>query len=295
MAQNQKQHHNKRRHSWIGGAVRRLRDFAYPQRPAARRPRVGLALSGGFARGIAHIGVLRVLEEHRIPIDCIAGTSVGALIGAAYASGTTLSEMERHASATRFHDFGRWTLSRMGLATNVRIEDFFHRFTITRRFEELKIPLAIVATDLGAGTSVHFTSGDLGLAIRASCAYPGLFLPVEHSGRMLVDGFLTEPVPYQAAQDLGAEIIIGVHLETTGLTRKPSSMFEVIGRAFSIMQVHIEQSWRAACAVVIQPGVSEIMWDEFDKTPQLIAAGEAATRLALPKITRHLTRTPHGS
>jgi NTE family protein len=269
---------------WIGGAAEKLRGLGRREEPATRRPRVGLALSGGFARGIAHIGVLRVMEEHKIPIDCLAGTSVGALVGAGYAAGTTLEEMERRAITTKFSDFGRWTLSRLGLATNLRLEEFFHRFTTATRFEQLKIPFAVVATDLGSGKTVHFTSGDLAFAIRASCAYPGLFVPVQQDGRMMADGFLTEPVPYEAARALGAEIVIGVHLETTGLTKRPSSMFEVIGRAFSIMQTHIEEGWRAGCDVVIQPGVADVQWDEFAKTPQMVAAGEAAARLALPQI-----------
>lgn len=273
-----------KRANWISGAVGRIREFAYREQNPPRRPRVGVALSGGFARGIAHIGVLRVLEEHKIPIDCITGTSVGALIGAGYAAGTSLEEMERVAITTRFSDFGRWTLSRLGLATNLRLEEFFHRFAQATRFEELKIPFAVAATDLGSGKTVHFTSGDLAFAIRASCAYPGLFVPVQHEGRLFADGFLTEPVPYQAARALGAEVVIGVHLETTGLTKKPSSMFEVIGRAFSIMQTHIEEGWRTGCDIVIQPGVADIQWDEFVKTPQMIAAGAAAAKLALPEI-----------
>jgi NTE family protein len=269
------------RPGWISGAVGRVRKR---ESRGVRRPRVGVAFSGGFARGIAHIGVLRVLEEHHIPIDFISGTSVGALIGAGYAAGTSLDEMERHALVTHFSDFGRWTLSRLGLATNMRLEEFFHKFTPATRFEELKIPLAIAATDLGSGKTIHFTTGDLALAIRASCAYPGLFVPVQIEGRMYVDGFLTEPVPFEAARALGAEIVIGVHLETTGLTKKPTSMFEILGRAFSIMQLHIEEGWRNGCDVVIQPGVSDVMWDEFSKTPQMIAAGAAAARIALPQI-----------
>jgi NTE family protein len=275
------------RPGWISGAVGKMRRR---DKSVARRPRVGLALSGGFARGIAHIGVLRVLEEHHIPIDFIAGTSVGALIGAGYAAGCSLDEMERHALVTHFGDFGRWTLSRLGLATNLRLEEFFRKFTPAKRFDELKIPLAIAATDLGSGKTIHFTSGDLILAIRASCAYPGLFVPVQYEGRMYVDGFLTEPVPFEAARALGAEIVIGVHLETTGLTNKPSSMFEIIGRAFSIMQSHIEDGWRTGCDVLIQPGVSDVMWDEFAKTPQMIAAGVAAARIALPQIQEVLAR-----
>src|SRR5580700_379554 len=121
---------------WLGKALRGLRSFAYG--PLGERPKVGVALGGGFARGIAHIGVLRVLEEHQIPIDFIAGTSVGALIAATYASGTSLDEMERHGAETRFRDFGRWTLSRLGMATNERLEDFLHKFTAARTFREMK-------------------------------------------------------------------------------------------------------------------------------------------------------------
>jgi len=114
----------------LTGGVGRLREFAYGDLEGApRKPRVGLALAGGFARGIAHIGVLRVMEEERIPIHCIAGTSVGALIAAAYASGTSLDEMERQGRATKFTDFGRWTLSRLGLASNQKLEEFWRVLT----------------------------------------------------------------------------------------------------------------------------------------------------------------------
>src|SRR3984893_8864979 len=175
---------------WLKKAVAGVRSFAYanananaepsPQNGRHRRPKVGVALGGGFARGIAHIGVLRVLEQHQIPIDFIAGTSVGALVAATYASGTSLDDMTRHGAATRFSDFGRWTLSRMGMASNERLEDFLRRFTSARYFSEMKIPLSIVATDVISGESVHFTDGEISPALRASCAYPGLFLPVEY-------------------------------------------------------------------------------------------------------------------
>ena len=174
---------------------------------------MGLALGGGFARGIAHIGVLRVLEENEIPIDFIAGTSVGALIAATYASGTSLEEMERQGAATRFRDFGRWTLSRMGMASNERLEHFLHKFTPAEFFSEMKIPLSIVATDLinGRLRPLHRRRNRAGAArvVRLS----GLFLPVEYRGQILVDGFLTETVPAEAARDMGADIVIGVHLE----------------------------------------------------------------------------------
>src|ERR1700690_905080 len=131
---------------WLNKAVRGLRSFAYAGQ--GERPRVGLALGGGFARGIAHIGVLRVLEENEIPIDFIAGTSVGALIAATYASGTSLEEMAQQSAITRFRDFGRWTLSRMGMASNEPLVDFLQRLTPAKYFHEMRIPLAIVATGL---------------------------------------------------------------------------------------------------------------------------------------------------
>jgi len=269
--------------TWFKKAIQGFRSFAYAE-SSNGRPRIGVALGGGFARGIAHIGVLRVLEQQQIPVDFIAGTSVGALVASTYASGTSLDEMERHGSATKFGDFGRWTLSRMGMASNERLETYLHKFTSVRTFAEMKIPLCIVATDLIAGESVHFREGEVGPALRASCAYPGLFLPVEYHNRILVDGFLTETVPAPAVRQMGADIVISVHLEPGLLQSRPRNTIEVISRSFSIIQIAATQSWRAATDVLIEPDVHHILWDEFVKTPQLVAAGEAATRAAMPRI-----------
>src|SRR5689334_22244404 len=161
---------------WLRSAKDKFRSFATgEERPATERPRVGLALAGGFARGIAHVGVIRALVNAEIPIDCVAGTSVGALIGACYCAGVPLDEMQRIASSTSFADFGRWTPSWLGLATNQRMENYFARFTRLKTFEELKTPLAIAATDINAGVSVYYTRGPLAPPLRGSCAYPGLF------------------------------------------------------------------------------------------------------------------------
>jgi NTE family protein len=272
---------------WLSRAVHGLRSFAYAGQ--GERPKIGLALGGGFARGIAHVGVLRVLEMHEIPVDFIAGTSVGALVAAAYAGGTSLEEMERRGAETHFRDFGRWTLSRMGMASNERLDEFLHKFTPAKTFDQLKVPLSIVATDLIAAESVYFTSGEIGPALRASCAYPGLFLPVRYKGRILVDGFLTETVPAPAARKMGAEVVIGVHLEPGLLASGPRNTIEVISRSFSIIQMAATQPWRAASDVLIEPNVHHILWDEFAKTPQLVEAGEAAARAALPAIKAALT------
>src|SRR5712692_5458591 len=250
---------------WLQGAVKRVREFAYAEpEQSRRRPLVGLALSGGFARGIAHIGVLRVLEQNHIPIDCIAGTSVGALVGAAYASGVSLEEMQQQAAQTEFKDFGRWTFSWMGLATNQRLEGYLRRYSEMTQFEQMKLPVAIVATDLTTGEAVSFTHGQMGAALRASCAYPGLFLPVEHQGRTLVDGFLAAPVPVDAARQLGAEVIIAVHLES-GREGELHSVVDVIGRSFAIIQRHTENDWRSATDVAIEPDVKSYVWDDFER------------------------------
>jgi NTE family protein len=278
---------------WLGKAIRGLRSFAYSTE--GERPKVGVALGGGFARGIAHVGVLRALEENEIPIDFIAGTSVGALIAAAYASGTSLDDMAHQASLTRFRDFGRWTLSRMGMASNERLQDFLSRMATAKFFHEMRIPLAIVATDLIKGESVHFRTGEIGPALRASCAYPGLFLPVEYRGHFLVDGFLTEQVPAPAVREMGAEVVISVHLEPGLLESKPRNTIEVISRSFSIIQGVSRQSWRAATDVLLEPNVHHVLWDEFVKSPQLISAGAECARAAMPQIKALLSRTTNSA
>ena len=279
--------------NWLHGLAEGLRGFTRGGKrvDAKRRPRVGLALGGGFARGIAHIGVLKALCDAKIPIDCIAGTSVGALIAAAYATGVPLEKMQRRAVATRFADFGKWRLSRMGFASNERLERYLYQISLFTRFEQTEIPLAIAATDLGSGEAVYFTDGEIGPALRASCAYPGLFLPVEHQGRILVDGFLAAPVPVDAVKRMGADFVIAVWLESAGKGEQPDNMVEVISRSFAIMQRSADARWRRKADAVIEPDVFHFAWDDFQQTPQLIAAGEAATRSAIPKIRAALA--PH--
>lgn len=276
---------------WVQGAVDRVRDFAYAEEKGRERLRVGLALGGGFARGIAHIGVLRALEQNGIPIDCIAGTSVGALIGAAYAAGVPLETMERKALVTTFKDFAKWTLSRMGLATNERLEEYLAYYTPVKRFDELKIPLAIAATDLGSGVPVYITEGLIGPALRGSCAYPGLFLPIEHEGRTLVDGFVAAPVPVEAAYQMGADIVIAVYLESSN-DEKPRNVADVVGRSFAIIQRHANVKWMQQADVLIEPDVSKMLWDDFPRSLEMIAAGETATLAALPKIRALLAPQP---
>ena len=269
---------------WLRNAKDKLRSFAAGEaHENAERPRVGLALSGGFARGIAHIGVLRALSNAGIPIDVVAGTSVGALIGACYCAGVPLDEMQRIATTTSFADFGRWTPSWLGLANNQRMERYLARFTPLKTFEELSKPLAIAATDINAGISVYYTRGALGPALRGSCAYPGLFVPIQFEGRTLVDGFLTAPVPIEGALLLGADIIIAAYLEAGNLEH-PRTAADVISRSFTIIQRHADLAWRQQADVIIEPDVKPFVWDDFTRTNDLVAVGDAAVQAALPQI-----------
>lgn len=275
---------------WLSTAANKLRTFAYGgEDPGVTRPRVGLALSGGFARGIAHIGVIRTLLSAGIPIDCISGTSVGALIGAVYASGTPLEEMERIGLTTTFADFGRWTPSWIGLATNQRLEKYLKRFTACATFEELKTPLSIATTDLNAGITVYYDSGPIAPPLRASCSYPGLFVPIQFEGRTLVDGFLTAPVPVEGCLLQSADVVIAVHLDPGNL-EQPRTFTDVLSRSFNIIQRYADVAWRQQADVIIEPDVQPFVWDDFTKTPQMVAAGAAAALAAIPQIREAITR-----
>ena len=269
---------------WLRSAKDRFREFAHRPGDAKRdRPRVGLALAGGFARGIAHIGVLRVLQSAGIPIDVVAGTSVGSLIGTGFCAGCSLDDMQTIGAATGFADFGRWTPSWLGLATNQRMEKYLTRMTSARTFEELKTPMAIAATDINAGVSVYYSSGPIVPPLRASCAYPGLFVPIQYEGRTLVDGFLTAPVPVEGAFLLGADVVIAVYLDSGNL-EEPRTFTDILSRSFNIIQRHSDLAWRTQADVIIEPDVKTFVWDDFSKAHEMVLAGEAAAHAALPQI-----------
>jgi NTE family protein len=257
-------------------------------------PGIGVALGGGFARGIAHIGVLKVLEEEKIPIDFVAGTSVGALIGAAYCSGLSPAELEAVAHRVRFKTFARWTLSRHGFATNQRMIGFLESVLKVKSFEELRIPLAVAATDLSTGEGVVFHSGPLVDPVRASCAYPGMFLPVNIRGRWLVDGMLAHAVPTRPLVEMGARRVLAVHLKGRWCNgTAPRHLFDVIGQCFAIAQDMCSSQWKEAADLILEPDVNGFEYDAFQYTPALIKAGEAATRQAIPEIKQWLeTRQP---
>ena len=252
-------------------------------------PRIGLALGGGFARGIAHIGVLRALEKNRIPIGMVTGVSSGAIVAAAMASGCSSDEIERVALSTKFRDVARWTLSVKGLAGSERMIDFLARLLKVNRFEDMKIPLGIVATDLITGRAIQFHGkGDVVVPIRASCSYPGLFLPIRYEGKLLVDGFVSMEVPAHPLIKMGADHVISVNIPNQDGMDDYGNMLSVVSRCFQIMGARTELNWKRYSSVVITPPVANMAWDSFDSAKKLIDLGEQAAMAVMPTIKRWL-------
>jgi NTE family protein len=248
-------------------------------------------LGGGFARGIAHAGVLRILEQHRIPIHCITGISAGSIVAAAHASGATPEEIARAGCAMRFGDVGRFRLGRLGLVRSQCMNRFLERLLKSYRFEQMRMPLGVLATDLSSGEPVTFAgSGSVFEPIRASCAFPGLFQPVSFQGRCLVDGAMSMGIPSALARQLGATHVISVHLPAAAPSASPSNMLQVVGRCFQILQSRVDHSWRDETDLVIAPDVRGVDWNAFGRGPELVEAGEAAAIASLPRIHEWFSR-----
>jgi len=251
------------------------------------RPSIGLALSGGAARGLAHVGVLRALIENKIPIDCVAGTSAGSIVGGAFAAGMSIDEIEALGRGLRWRDIGRVTMSRLGVQSNDRLEHFVRDRLPKSRFEDLLIPFAAVATDLNTGAAVVMRDqGDVAFAIRASCAIPGWYVPVtDQEGRQLVDGGLVAVVPATVARSLGADIVIAVDVNSSGATFLSSqSVIGVVLQSMLVVQKTASHYQLDSSDFVIKPRVGHIRWDEMGRAPELIAAGYEAGLESAPSI-----------
>ncbi len=252
-------------------------------------PKIGLALGGGFARGVAHVGVLKVLQRENIPIDFTAGVSAGSIVAAAYASGTDLEEIAKIGCGMRFNDIARWTLGRLGLVGSERMAAFLRRLLKKYRFEDMEIPLGVLATDLATGQPVLFRdTGDVIMPIRASCSYPGLFQPIRYQDRLLVDGAMCMEVPAALARKMGATHVISVGLPMQGPDVLPNNMLQVVNRCFQILQNRAEVTWRRDSDVIITPHVASVAWDGFKSGQEMIEAGEKAAEAALPEIKKWL-------
>ncbi len=249
---------------------------------------VGLALSAGAARGYAHIGVLKVLEREGIPINCIAGSSMGAMVGALYAVGISPDRLAKLALNLKRRHWLDITFPRLGLVSGEKLEALLSLLTRGKRIEELSLPLAVVATDLEKGEEVVLTSGSIARAVRASSAIPGIFAPVRYNGRLLVDGGVLNRVPAQVARDLGADVVIavnvGMELEDGGNRARVNGIFGVIMQSIEVMQREILKEKIIEADVVIQPQVGHIGITQFERAEECIRAGEKAAEELLPQM-----------
>src|SRR6185369_16808179 len=250
--------------------------------------KIGLALSGGAVRGLAHVGVLRALAENDVPIDCIAGTSAGSIVGGAYAAGLPLDEIVDFGRTLRWRDIGRVTMSRLGIQSNERLEQYLRARLPVTKFEELQIPFAAVATELKTGLAVVMRDeGDVPFAIRASCAIPGWYVPVaDEQGRQLVDGGLVAVVPTTMARSLGADIVIAVDVNSEGATfiGPTSSVIGVLLQSLLVVQKTASHNQREMADLVINPKVGHIRWDEMGRADELMTAGYEAALKRIPDI-----------
>jgi NTE family protein len=260
------------------------------------RPRIGLALSGGAARGIAHVGVVRELLAHNIPIDFVAGTSGGSIVGGAFAAGLPIEEIEEIGRSLRWRDIGRVTLSKLGIQSNARLEQLLRERLPITKFEDLKIPFAAIATDLHTGAPVILSGkGDIPFAIRASCCVPGWYVPVtDIEGRQLVDGGLVANVPTKPARALGADIVVAVDVNFEGakFLGPPTSAIGVLFQSMMVIQRTAAAHELNDADVVILPRVGHIRWDEVARGAELIEAGAVAARAAIEQIQQLLVPVP---
>lgn len=250
-------------------------------------PKIGLALGGGGARGFAEIGVLRVLEQEKLPIDIVVGTSVGSLIGAIYAdSGKVLDAEFIAISITEedIFDFKALSFFSGGFVKGEKLESLLNTRLKNKNIENMNISYGAVAVDLRTGQSVLFDRGPVARAVHASCAIPGVFVPVEIGGRIFVDGGVTDPIPVDYALKKGADVVIAVAISPVIPPVAPKNPIEVAYHAVTIMSSEIGVLGSKQADVVVRPDVGNVAYDDFTQKKKLIEAGERAARAALPDI-----------
>ena len=252
------------------------------------RPRVGLVLGAGSARGLAHIGVLQVLREHRIPFDFIVGSSMGALVGAVFAAGADLDLLAKLAvnlNVNMLLDIG---VPRMGFINGKKVQEFIHLLTKGKSFEELSLPLAVVATDILTGESVVLNRGVVSEAVRASIAIPGVFVPVEYEGRLLVDGAVTSRLPIETARDMGADRVIAVDVNFAEAAQpRIRNAIHVILASIDLLERQIFTGLvKPQADILVQPRLGHISSSGFDRAEECIQKGREAVLERLDEIKR---------
>ncbi|SMF08451.1 NTE family protein [Priestia filamentosa] len=248
------------------------------------RPKIGIALGSGGARGFAHLGVLKVLKEENIEVDYLAGSSMGALVGAFYGTGLEMEQLYRIAFAFKRKYYTDLTLPKMGFIAGERVKELVRMFTKNKNIEDLNIPLSIVTTDIKTGEKVVFDKGPIAPAVRASISIPGIFVPEKVDGRLLVDGGVVDRIPVSVVKEMGADIVIGVNVSRVKMDAEIGSIFDVILQSFDILQMELVKNRETNCDIMIRPRVEKFSSRAFTNIKEIIEQGEAEAIKQLPAI-----------
>lgn len=255
-----------------------------------RSPRLGLALGGGAAKGFAHVGVISVLEEAGLRPALVVGTSAGSVVGALYASGKTGAQLQQAALQIEEVAIADWMVPiiNRGVFRGEALARYVNEAVSHRLLEDMRIPLGVVATDLGTGQGVLFRRGNTGTAVRASSAVPAVFQPVRISGRDYVDGGLVAPVPVQYARQMGAELVLAVDISDAPEGQPAGDTFQILLQTFNIMGKSINQHELRQADVVVRPSLVGLRSADFSARHKAIESGRAAMLAALPALRERM-------
>ncbi len=250
------------------------------------KKKIGLVLGGGVARGIAHVGILKVVEKYKIPLHCITATSSGAIVGAAFAAGLEVRIIEEIATRINWGRIVRIAFFRPGFVSSEGIEELVSKYIGDIKFSDLKIPFAVVAADIKSGEPVVINKGSVAKAVAASTAFPGVFTPAEVKHHVVVDGGIAHNLPVEEARQMGANFTVAVDVvPSKPIHYLPKDAFQVFGRALDLVLHKLSVEQRELADILIEPKMEEDIWHlDLHKAKRLIAVGEAAAQKALRKI-----------
>jgi NTE family protein len=255
-------------------------------------PALGLALSGGTAKSVTHVGVVKALVEAGIPISYIAGTSGGSIVGSMFASGMPISTMEAVATNMSWRKLVSIRLTRLGFVSSQRIEDFVVETIGNLQFEDLAVPCAVVATNLVTGETKVFRSGPVARAVRASCSIPQIYLPVEIDGEYFVDGGLSQYLPVETAQEMGAEFVLASHLAPVDPSyRRPQNILQLVVQVTGLMARKNFPISEAKADYVVHPNVDAYSSFDFEHAAEMIEIGYDATRRVIDDLKEKWERS----
>jgi len=261
-----------------------------PPLPPPRPAKVAVVLGAGASKGFAHVGVLKVLESQKVPIDLVVGTSAGSFVGSLYAYGYDVFQLQTMAMALLKDDVVDLTLPDNGFIRGDKLENFVNKTVRQTPLERLKIPFRAVATNLQTGEEIVFATGNTGRAVRASCSIPGVFQPVRIGDKAYVDGGVVSPVAVDAARRAGADVVIAVDISAGVAGTLPQGILDTILQSIDIMYAKIATAQLRNADVVIRPNLSHIGSSDFDKRNEAILEGEKAAVLAMPQIRQILDK-----